>query len=348
MKRNLFNFIAVAVLLFVAIVACDRDKHVTGVTLSVTTYTLEIDDYFILTATVQPNDATNKIVSWESSDDKIATVTERGIVTAIADGTAIITVTTEDGGKTATCRIIVSPYPAPIEPEMITVEGGLFTMGCTDGDCRDNELPIRQVRIDSYQIAKYPVTQREWRTIMRTNSDPSHFKGDDRPVESVSFSEIEEFIELLNKATNKNYRLCTEAEWEFAAREGKNNGFKFSGSNNLDEVAWHRGNSKGETQPVGQKKPNALGIYDMSGNVYEYCSNRYGAYASPSDSTGAQIDTITGVWINPQGPAIGGYHVARGGSWQSLGQSHRVAARYEPRITSPPNHIGFRLAHDKK
>ena len=352
MKRNLFNFIVVALLLIVATVACNRDKDVTGVTLSVESLTLNIDDVEALTATVHPNDATNRNVVWESSNKAVAEVTPRGVVTAIADGTATITVTTEDGGFKATCRITVSPHPRPIEPEMISVEGGLFTMGCTDGDCINNELPIRQVRIDSYQIAKYPVTQREWYTIMRT--DPSHFKGADRPVESVSFNEVEEFIEELNKVTGKKYRLATEAEWEFAARGGKNSGnFKFSGSNNLDEVAWYVGNSgtadnpNGETQPVGRKKPNELGIYDMSGNVYEYCSDYYGIYAA--DSTGAQIDTITGVWTNPTGP-VSGYHVARGGSWKDFQDKGmlRVTARYQPLISQPQNHIGFRLALDKR
>ena len=348
MKRNLFNFIAVAVLLFVATVACNRDTNVTNVTLSVTTYTLEIDEEFTLSATVYPGEAANKNVTWKTSNQSVATITPMGaraVVTAKAPGTATITVTTEDGNKTATCVITVTPDPTPIEPEMISVEGGLFTMGCTFGNCRENELPIRQVRIDSYQIAKYPVTQAEWYAIMRT--DPSHFKGADRPVERVSFTDIEEFIEELNRVTGKKYRLATEAEWEYAARGGRNNGTLYSGSSNLDEVAWHRGNSNGETQPVGRKKPNELGIYDMSGNVYEYCSDRYGIYAA--DSTDAQIDTITGVWINPQGPVVGGLlHVARGGSWQSIGESCCVVARYEPKIASPPNHIGFRLALDKK
>ena len=349
MKRNLFKFIAVVVLLIVATVACERDSKVTHVTISATSITLDIKEWIRLTATVYPGDAVNKDVTWKTSNPDVATVTEIGRVDAIGAGTATITVTTVEGGFQATCVINVSSPPTAINPEMVSVEGGLFTMGCTFGDCLENELPIRQVQIDSYQIAKYLVTQEEWYAVMRT--DPSHFKGAKRPVESVAYSDIEDFITELNKLTGKKYRLATEAEWEYAARGGKNGGnFSFSGSNNLDEVAWHSGNSNGETQPVGGKKPNELGIYDMSGNVYEYCSNKYGAYASPSDSAGAQIDTITGVWINPQGPTIGGYHVARGGSWldfKNVGM-HRVVARYQPIIAAPQNHIGFRLALDKK
>jgi len=349
MKRNLFNFVVIVVLLMAATVACDRDKAVTGVTLNETALELTIDETARLTPTVQPNDAANRNVTWESSDPEVATVV-RGFITAIAYGTAIITVTTEDGNHTATCRVTVIPHPDPVEPEMIFVEGGIFTMGCTDGcEAGSNELPTLQVSLSSYYIAKYPVTQREWRAIMRNN--PSHFKGEDLPVENVTMDDIETFIEELNKIYRPNsggpqYRLATEAEWEFAARGGnQSHGYRFSGSNNIGEVAWYSDNSAGNTNirerrthPVGTKAANELGIHDMSGNVWEWCSDLYALY---SDTSRRQFDPVSEMWINPQGPTIGVYHVARGGSWIDFPQLCRVSARSFP-MTSR-NNLGFRL-----
>ena len=169
--------------------------------------------------------------------------------------------------------------------EMVFVEGGSFNM---DKNYR--------VTLSNYYIGKYEVTQAQWRAVMGNN--PSKFKGDDLPIETVSWKDVQEFIGKLNQLTGKRYRLPTEAEWEFAARGGnQSKGYKYSGSDNYVEVAWT--DSK-KTYPVGQKKPNELGIYDMSGNVIEWCYDFFGKYPK-------------GEQINPKGASSGNEHILRGG-----------------------------------
>jgi len=343
MKRNLFNFIVVVVLLMVVAIACIKDKVVTGVTLDYDTLELVVDETITLTATVKPSDATNKVVKWTSSAPEVATVVE-GAVTARAEGVATITVTTNDGEFTAICVVTVVT-PIPIEPVMIHVAGGTFIMGCTDGQCERNETPVLNVKLDDYYIAKYPVTQREWRAIMRNN--PSLNKGDNNPVENINWDDVTEFLERLNNATGKKYRLATEAEWEYAARGGnKSQGYRYSGSSNIDVVAWYSGNSfndngKGATQPVGQKTPNELGICDMSGNVWEWCDDFYARYDSVRFRTG--FDTILGIWVNPR-DTVGIQRVARGGSYLDDIRFCRVSARYAPTPPMMSGHLGIRLA----
>jgi len=341
MKRNLFNLIAVAVLLIAAAVACGKNKSVTDVTLNFSTLELTTGDEQSLRATVRPSDADNQNVSWTSSNPSVASV-DKGLVRAIREGTATITVTTEDGGHQAKCEVTVTSVPRPPVIEMVSVEGGVFTMGCTDGDCwKDGrEEPAHKVQLSDFQIAKYPVTQKEWFAIMRDN--PSEFQGDNLPVETITYSDIEDFIERLNAATGKKYRLPTEAEWEYAARGGnKTKNTRYSGSNDINDVAWYIGNSGRKTHPVGLKKANELGIHDMSGNVWEWCSDFYGPYT----------DTIP-LQVNPTGPEIGAFHVARGGSfidgisWEEGARLCRVSARYESKEIPRSNHLGFRLAHD--
>ena len=195
-------------------------------------------------------------------------------------------------------------YANGVSFEMVEVRGGTFRMGATSeqgSDVWDNEKPVHSVTLSGYYIGKTEVTQALWKAVMGSN--PRRLKGDYLPVENVSWDDCQEFIRELNALTGQNFRLPTEAEWEFACRGGNNSrGYKYSGSNNLGSVAWYDGNSGNKTHPVGTKAPNELGIYDMSGNVWEWCADWYGDYSS-----GAQT--------NPTGPYGGSNRVYRGGSW---------------------------------
>ena len=201
--------------------------------------------------------------------------------------------------------------------EMVRVEGGTFTMGATaeqGSDADDDEKPTHQVTLSSYSIGKTEVTQALWQAVMGSN--PSNFKGSNLPVEEVSWEDCQTFIRKLNALTGKNFRLPTEAEWEFAARGGNNSrGYKYSGSNTLSNVAWYDDNSSNKTHPVATKAPNELGIYDMSGNVYEWCNDWYDDYTSASQT-------------NPTGPNSELYRVGRGGSWRGNARYCRVSSRY--------------------
>ena len=188
--------------------------------------------------------------------------------------------------------------------DMMYVKGGTFTMGGTSeqgSDACDDEKPTHRVTLSTYYIGKYEVTQALWKAVMGNN--PSNWKGDNLPVEKVSWNDCQDFIRKLNALTGKNFRLPTEAEWEFAARGGNNSrGYKYAGSNNIGDVAWYGGNSGSKTHAVGTKSPNELGIYDMSGNVWEWCQDWKGSYSSASQT-------------NPTGASSGSYRVLRGGSW---------------------------------
>ena len=200
--------------------------------------------------------------------------------------------------------------------EMVYVEGGSFDMGATSeqgSDAWDSEYPVHSVTLSGYYIGKCEVTQELWEAVMGSN--PSYFKGAQNPVEQVSWNGCQEFISRLNSLTGRTFRLPTEAEWEYAARGGNQSlHYKYSGSDNIGNVAWCNGNSGSSTHAVGTKSPNELGIYDMSGNVWEWCSDWYGGY-----SAGAQT--------NPQGPSSGSYRVLRGGSWNGSARSCRVSYR---------------------
>ena len=218
-------------------------------------------------------------------------------------------------------------------PEMVYVEGGTFTMGATSelgSDALYEEKPAHSVTLDGYYIGKYEVTQKLWKAVMGSN--PSDFKGDNLPVENVSWDDVQEFLRKLNAMTGKRYRLPTEAEWEFAARGGNNSrGYKYSGSNSLGSVAWYYDNSGDRTHAVGTKSPNELGIYDMSGNVLEWCQDWYGSYSSSSQR-------------NPQGPNSGSSRVIRGGSWDDSAGRCRVSYRYYGTPDDRRDILGFRLA----
>ena len=217
--------------------------------------------------------------------------------------------------------------------EMVRVEGGTFTMGATSeqgSDADSDEKPTHQVTLSSYSIGKTEVTQALWQAVMGSN--PSDFNGSNLPVEKVSWEDCQTFIRKLNAITGKNFRLPTEAEWEFAARGGnKSRGFKYSGSNTIDDVAWYDDNSADKTHPVATKAPNELGIYDMTGNVWEWCSDRYGSYSSSSQ-------------YNPTGPNSGSDRVYRGGCWDYGAWSCRVSNRINRDPTDPSSFLGLRLA----
>ena len=220
------------------------------------------------------------------------------------------------------------------EIEMVWVPGGTFTMGATSeqgSDANDWEKPAHSVTLSGYYIGKYEVTQAQWKAVMGNN--PSYFKGDNLPVEQVSWNEVQEFIRKLNQLTGKSYRLPTEAEWEYAARGGNNSrGYKYSGSNNIGSVAWYYENSGITTHPVGSKSPNELGIYDMSGNVWEWCQDRWASnYYSSSPQR------------NPKGPASGSDRVIRGGSWYDYAGSCRVSGRDGNSPVGRGYDLGFRL-----
>jgi formylglycine-generating enzyme required for sulfatase activity len=253
-------------------------------------------------------------------------------------------------------------------PEMVFVEGGTFTMGCTDeqgSDCGDGEKPAHQVTVSDFNIGIYEVTYAQFKAFVentgyKTDAEKEgysyswdrkggrHMEGvnwrhdekgglrpqseANRPVIHVSWNDAVAYCEWLSKTTRKSFRLPTEAEWEYAARGGqKSNKTKFAGSQNLDAVGWYSSNSGEKTHPVGKKAPNELGIYDMSGNVWEWCADWYGDYSSNART-------------NPAGPVRGSYRVYRGGGWLNDPLSCRVSNRYSHAPAGRSYGIGFRLA----
>ena len=210
--------------------------------------------------------------------------------------------------------------------EMVFVECGTFNMG---DKVSYSAQPIHSVTLSNFYIGKYPVTQKQWMKVMGSN--PSTYKGKDNPVGNVSYFDCQKFVVRLNKLTGKKYRLPTEAEWEYAARGGKKSkGYEYAGSNNINEVAWFERNSSRSSHPVGEKVPNELGLYDMSGNVWEWCNDWYGNYES-------------GVQTNPQGPALGIYRMFRGCSWGEIADNCRVSNRCPNEPGFRDDGLGFRL-----
>ena len=215
---------------------------------------------------------------------------------------------------------------------MVRVDGGTFTMGATaeqGSDAFSDEKP-HQVTLSTYSIGETEVTQALWQAVMGSN--PSNFKGDQRPVEKVSWDDCQTFIQKLNQLTGRKFRLPTEAEWEYAARGGnKSRGYKYSGSNTISAVAWYDDNSSSSTHDVKTKQANELGLYDMSGNVWEWCQDWYGDYSS-----GAQT--------NPTGALRGSRRVFRGGGWISGARYCRVAIRDYFAPDYRHHSLGLRLA----
>ena len=231
--------------------------------------------------------------------------------------------------------------------KMVRVEGGTFTMGATPKQAAQaglDERPAHQVMLRSYYIGQAPVTQKLWQAVMGGNPC-YHSRRNDyrdcgrRPVESVSWYDCKRFIDRLNELLKdqlkgKRFRLPTEAEWEFAARggnKGKNNDHLYAGSDDIDQVAWYEGNSGSQTHPVMQKQPNELGLYDMSGNVFEWCEDYWAGYSSePQD--------------NPTGLASGSCRVNRGGCWNGNAGACRVSYRGFGAPSGAGRSLGLRLA----
>lgn len=266
--------------------------------------------------------------SGDMNGDGIVNISDvTSLIDYLLNGTAPITPT----GNTKTYTVNGVSFT------MVNVEGGTFTMGATpeQGDDATNyEKPAHQVTLSSYSIGQTEVTQALWLAVMGSN--PSDFTGDlQRPVEKVSWYDCQEFITQLNALTGQSFRLPTEAEWEYAARGGnKSQGNKYAGSSNIDEVCWYADNSNATSHPVATKSPNELGLYDMSGNVYELCQDWW--YEDYSYISGEQI--------NPTGPTSGTKRVMRGGSHRMDSNRCRVSRRGYATPTNSGNYVGLRLA----
>ena len=224
---------------------------------------------------------------------------------------------------------------------MVRVDGGTFMMGATEeqsNDAESDEKPAHQVKLSTYSIGETEVTQELWQAVMGEN--PSDFKGNQRPVEQVSWGDCQDFIKKLNQLTGRKFRLPTEAEWEYAARGGsKSQHHKYSGGDNINDVAWYDKNAwnKGSTHPdygthvVKTKQANELGLYDMSGNVWEWCQDWFGGYSRDKQT-------------NPQGSQNGSYRVRRGGSWYHDSNVSRTSFRFNGSPSARLSYLGLRLA----
>jgi len=230
--------------------------------------------------------------------------------------------------------LAASQLHAQTKPTMIAIAGGSFTMGSSSGD--SDEQPTHKVTVSSFSIGKYEVTVAEYKAFCteagRSMPDePSWGWNDKHPMVKVNFNDANAYCNWLSETTGQNYRLPTEAEWEYAARGGqKSSGYTYSGGNDPEEVGWSSDNAGGQTQTVGRKSPNELGLYDMSGNVWEWCKDWNGEYTSEAQN-------------NPRGPSSGTTRVLRGGSWYIAAAYCRVASRIS---YSPENRyfdIGFRV-----
>ena len=347
-RRQLLTTLAVIMLLFGCKKYIDFSAmkfEITNENFSVTgtTATLRADyswpgEIVSIAMEVSEDESLDNAKSFEASvSGNSLTVTATGLK---AETTYYYRIKTDTGGVTfesetrtfVTKKTDLSLTVNGVSFDMAYVDGGTFDMGATSehgSDADSDEYPVHSVTLSGYYIGMCEVTQELWEAVMGSN--PSYFKGAQKPVESVSWNDCKNFIKKLSSLTGRTFRLPTEAEWEYAARGGnKSLHYKYSGSDNIDEVAWYNNNSGRSTHAVGTKSPNELGIYDMSGNVWEWCSDWYGGY-----SAGAQT--------NPQGPSSGSYRVLRGGSWINYAGNCRVSIRsYDDHGNSNIN-FGLRL-----
>ncbi len=229
-----------------------------------------------------------------------------------------------------------------IYENMVSIAGGTFEMGCSpeDAECAGDELPQHTVTVSPFRISAFEVSQGQWETVMGTNPSSAATCGTDCPVENVSRNDVFEFIETLNAATGKNYRLCTEAEWEYAVRSGTKTSYYCGGSEScLTEIAWYFEESGSElpnTHEAGLKEPNAWGLYDMSGNVWEMVQDCYHTSyeAAPDNGSAWELDCYE------EGGIV---YVTRGGSWLSEARFCRSSARGRNSADGAYNALGFRL-----
>ena len=262
------------------------------------------------------------------SEGQTASISGSLTSTASTSGTNVLS----SSSSSPSGNTITIPVKNGISIEMVKVEAGSFNMGATPEMQAPYEVekPVHRVTLtNNYYIGKYEVTQALWQAVMGSN--PSYFKGDDLPVEQVSWNDCQDFISKLNAMTGKRFRLPSEAEWEYAARGGKKSrGYQYSGSNTLGDVAWYEGNSGSKPHAVGTKQPNELGIYDMTGNVYEWCQDWYGSYSSSPQT-------------NPIGAVSGSSRVDRGGSWFFTAKHCRSSYRFNLTPGYRLNFLGLRL-----
>jgi formylglycine-generating enzyme required for sulfatase activity len=242
----------------------------------------------------------------------------------------------------SSCQSITQFRPQPITEklpngvtlEMVGLPAGQFLMGSPDSDpdAKSDEKPQHPVKVNSFAIGKYPVTQAQYQAVMGNN--PSRFQNNPQnPVEMVSWNDAQAFCQKLSQITGKTYRLPTEAEWEYACRAGTTTRYYFGDdANELGDYAWYYGNSGGTTHPVGQKKPNAWGLYDMSGNVWEWCEDNYDSYENaPRDGT---------AWLTNDSDV----RILRSGSWNLYSYNCRSAIRIGDIPSRVNDFLGFRVA----
>lgn len=252
----------------------------------------------------------------------------------------------------AACKDVTPPNEANFEIkgvkfEFADIKGGTFVMGSpqTEPD-REKDEAQHKVTLDGFYLGKYEVTQAQWKAVMGEDNNPSSFIADTLPVEQVSWVMVQAFLTKLNALTNKEYRLPTEAEWEYACRAGTTTPFHTGGDISTDQANYDgtfpynkprdpNGVNRNKTTKVGKFAPNPWGLYDMHGNVYEWCSDWYGAYPA-EDQT------------NPTGASVGEFKILRGGSYFSMGRDLRSAFRYNFTPTESKYFIGFRIALSKK
>ena len=286
--------------------------------------------------TVSPKAGSNDGSVTVSVDENISTFSRTAAITVKSTTISRTLAVTQSGATPVTPSMQDRTFTVGgVTFKMIAVEGGTFTMGATSeqgDDAEDTEKPTHIVTLSSYCIGETEVTQALWQAVMGSN--PSSFKGSQKPVEEVSWDKCQDFISKLNTITGEKFRLPTEAEWEYAARGGnKSKGYKYAGSNTIDNVAWYSSNSNNQTHNVATKQANELGLYDMSGNVMEWCNDWYVKYNSSSQT-------------NPTGPTSGDYHyrVYRGGCWRYYAKYSRTSFRTGITPTSFGWELGLRLA----